>query len=91
MLGDPARLLQEPDGAAIAGILERLRTSGGEYRCRLGEIAARGDLARTPEEFHESIVHLHLNRLVGTDRAAEGRVMGLLWRVREGLHCSTGR
>ncbi len=91
LLDDPARLLQEPDGAAIAGILERLRASGAEYRCRLGDIAARGDLARAPGELHESIVHLHLNRLVDTDRAAEGRVMGLLWRVREGLHRSSGR
>jgi thiopeptide-type bacteriocin biosynthesis protein len=91
LLDDPARLLQEPEGAAIAGILERLRACGAEYRCRLGDIAARGDLARAPGELHESIVHLHLNRLVGTDRAAEDRVMGLLWRVREGLHHSTGR
>ena len=39
----------------------------------------------TPAEVAASLVHMHCNRLLGIDRAAERRVLGLLYRVRDSL------
>jgi hypothetical protein len=36
-------------------------------------------------DLHGSLVHLHLNRLLGADRATERRVYGLLERLQHGL------
>jgi thiopeptide-type bacteriocin biosynthesis protein len=88
LLGNAGGLLLEPRGRDIAGILGRLRQGGATLDAALHDIDARADLTRPPHELRDSIVHLHLNRLLGGERAAEARVLGLLWRVREGLQRS---
>ena len=71
---------------------------GGPAPERLAELLARRDAEAAaaadvlsavgwpaPAEVAASLVHMHCNRLLGTDRAAERRVLGLLYRVRDSL------
>ena len=48
-------------------------------------MAQRGELSQAPATLYRSYVHLHFNRLVGSDGTAEPRVLGLLLRTLEGL------
>lgn len=52
---------------------------------RLTILAQRGDLSRPITMLYASFVHMHCNRLLGTDRSAERKVLGMLLRTREGL------
>jgi thiopeptide-type bacteriocin biosynthesis protein len=91
LLADAERLPGEPGGRDIAEVLERLRECSAALVVKLFDIEARGNLTRPPQELYDSLVHLHLNRLLGGERSAEMRVLGLLWRVREGLERSGNR
>jgi thiopeptide-type bacteriocin biosynthesis protein len=74
LLADPRRLASVPGGPEVLGHL-------AERRAALDPIAERlADL-----DLVASFVHLHCNRLVGTDPITEGLVMGLLLRTRESL------
>lgn len=88
LLGDAERLREPPAGPDIAEIIGRLRNAGVAFKQGVFALASRAELTRAPSEILESVVHLHLNRLVGGDRSTETRVVGLLWRVREGLQRS---
>jgi len=52
---------------------------------RLAELAAEGRLLRPLPDIHRALVHMHCNRLLGVDRAAEGMALGLLLRTHESL------
>jgi lantibiotic biosynthesis protein len=81
-------LLGSRDGGAepLAPLLERfvaeLRTHGE----RLAALRAGGEIEwPTADDLHASFVHMHCNRLLGTDRGVERRVLGLLHRTIESL------
>jgi thiopeptide-type bacteriocin biosynthesis protein len=88
LLADADAVRCAPAGSEIAGILERLRSAAAALGKTLRDLESTSTLTRPASELYQSVIHLHLNRLLGGDSAAESRVIGLLWRVREGLHRS---
>ena len=66
-------------------LLARFRTAGARLHTATTGLHDKGCLSRTPADLHGSLVHLHLNRLLGADRATERRVYGLLERLQHGL------
>jgi thiopeptide-type bacteriocin biosynthesis protein len=85
LIGDPAGLPAQPGGAEVARILAARRRELAPAALRLAELGRRGELSQAPATLYRSYVHLHFNRLVGSDGTAESRVLGLLLRTREGL------
>lgn len=88
LLADSGFLPSMPSGQEVAAILTRLRGAGAAFGGTIRELEAASRLTRRGTELLQSVVHLHLNRFLGRDNAAESRVIALLWRVREGLHRS---
>lgn len=78
-----------PGGPALGDALASLRASAASLARTASELERRGVLRRPGDELAASVVHLHLNRLLGTDRSAEHRVLGLLWRLQHGIVRST--
>jgi thiopeptide-type bacteriocin biosynthesis protein len=66
-------------------LLDRFRTAGARLLTATTRLHGIGCLSRPPADLHSSLVHLHLNRLLGADRATERRVYGLLARLQHGL------
>jgi len=83
LLADPGRLASVPGGPEVLGRLAERRAALAPIAERLAALAA---LDGPPlRDLVASFVHLHCNRLLGTDPVAEGLVMGLLLRARESL------
>jgi thiopeptide-type bacteriocin biosynthesis protein len=91
LLGDPERLPAEPGGAVVASVLAARRAALAPVADRLRDLADRGELTQKPSALYSSYVHLHLNRLLGSDGGSEREVLGLLLRTREGLDRTSGR
>jgi hypothetical protein len=51
----------------------------------LDQLAAQGDLSQPLDDLLRSYVHMHCNRLLPRDRAAERQVLGLAARTRDSL------
>jgi class I lanthipeptide synthase len=86
LLADPERLRATPGGAGMLDRLAERRAALAPTAARLAGLADAGRLrGRTLEELATSFVHLHCNRLLGPDPAAERLVVGLALRTREGL------
>jgi thiopeptide-type bacteriocin biosynthesis protein len=86
MLADSDGVQSMPSGAEIAAILDRLRGAAAVFGRAMRQLQESSRLTVGKTEPYRRAVHLHLNRFRGRDRAAERRVIALLWRVREGLH-----
>ena len=56
---------------------------------RLLWLAEQGELNQTMDMLLNSYLHMHFNRLFGSDHSAERRALGLLLRTREGLERSS--
>jgi lantibiotic biosynthesis protein len=83
LLADPQRLAPVPGGREVLDHLAGRRTALTPVARRLADLtAADHPLLR---DLAASFVHLHCNRLLGTDPAAERLVLGLLLRARESL------
>jgi thiopeptide-type bacteriocin biosynthesis protein len=85
LLGTPDRLRLERGGSAVARNLDQLRTCVAEVTRQFIELETFGVLTRPLDDIVQGLIHLHLNRLLGADRLLERRILGLLWRLREGL------
>ena len=95
LLADPRQLASLPGGREILGLLAERRAALAPVTQRLADPAvvagrpagATGDRppGRALEDLAASFAHLHSNRLLGTDPAAERLVLGLLLRARESL------
>jgi lantibiotic biosynthesis protein len=85
LLGTPDRLRLERGGSAVARNLAQLRTCVAEVTRQFIELETCGVLSRPLDDIVQGLIHLHLNRLLGADRLLERRILGLLWRLREGL------
>jgi thiopeptide-type bacteriocin biosynthesis protein len=83
LLGKPAEAV---GGQPLARLLEAFVSDLAPHA---GELSARhssGEIAWPPEaEMMASFAHMHCNRLLGVDRGAEARTMGLLLRTLESL------
>ena len=75
--------------ADVVRILDRVRVAGNALRQELGVLESRGALTRPYAQLIASFVHLHVNRISGEGASEEERILGLLWRVREGLRKTT--
>jgi len=86
---DLRRILQPPSEASTptpAGlVLARRRRRLDPIARALASLERDGSVQKSMRELGPSFVHLHLNRLLGTNRAAENIVVELLRRTREGL------
>ena len=47
--------------------------------------SGHGELGKPRATILQSVVHMHCNRLAGSDRSVEERAVGLLLRTRESL------
>jgi thiopeptide-type bacteriocin biosynthesis protein len=81
-------LLQEPGGQLVAQAFAMQRTALAPLVERLLGLAERGELSQTMDTLLSSYIHMHFNRLFGSDHSAERRILGLLLRTREGLRAS---
>jgi thiopeptide-type bacteriocin biosynthesis protein len=72
-------------------VLDRFRTTAARLRNATSELDETGQLSRPPADLFSSLVHLHLNRLIGADRPTETRVYGLLQRLQHSLTMSNQR
>jgi thiopeptide-type bacteriocin biosynthesis protein len=91
LLGDPQRLMSEPGGVDVAMVFASRRAALAPLAVRLNKLAEAGELTQKPATLFSSYVHLHFNRLLGSDAASERNVLGLLLRTREGLERTPGR
>jgi lantibiotic biosynthesis protein len=82
LLADPRRLGSVPGGREVLRHLAERRAALAPIAERLGDQPI-GD--RPLRDLAASFVHLHCNRLLGPDPAAERLAMGLLLRTRESL------
>ena len=82
LLSDPHRLAPVQGGREVLDHLAERRAALGPVARRLAALA--GGAPALPE-LAASFAHLHCNRLLGTDPAAERLVLGLLLRTRESL------
>ena len=83
LLADPQRLAPVPGGREVLDHLAERRAALAPVARRLADLTAAGHpLLR---DLAASFVHLHCNRLLGTDPAPERLVLGLLLRARESL------
>jgi len=87
LLGQPEEFLSAiPEGLNIASVLaarrKTLQAVGRELRTMLEE----DRLSQPLDALLASYVHLHLNRLAGSEHASEARLLSLLLRTRESLH-----
>jgi thiopeptide-type bacteriocin biosynthesis protein len=84
LLSDPEEMRSQPGGDALARTLAARRHALEEAGRRLAEMEAAG-LRLPKSKLFGSYVHLHCNRLLGVDLAAEEQALGLLARTRNGL------
>jgi thiopeptide-type bacteriocin biosynthesis protein len=84
-------LVDETAPQPLDELLARFRTAGARLHTATTRLHDKGCLSRTPADLHNSLVHLHLNRLLGADRATERRVYGLLERLQHGLTLNSRR
>jgi lantibiotic biosynthesis protein len=73
------------DDAPLAAALAARRNALAGAAAELAALERGGLLQRPRTALCQSYVHMHLNRLLGTERAEERLVLQLLWRTREGL------
>jgi thiopeptide-type bacteriocin biosynthesis protein len=66
-------------------MLARFGATASRLRGALSDLDVAGQLSRPPADLYSSLVHLHLNRLIGADRSTERRVYGLLERLERSL------
>lgn len=70
-------LLEHPDGEWIMGTLLQRRDAVQAYAAEVRRCESLGEVCQPLESILASVVHLHLNRLLGTDRKREEQVMSL--------------
>jgi thiopeptide-type bacteriocin biosynthesis protein len=72
-----AALREHPDGSKIVLALNQRSEAVRQYAERVRRAEEMGSLANQFDDLVESVVHLHLNRLLGIDRERERKVMTL--------------
>jgi thiopeptide-type bacteriocin biosynthesis protein len=85
LLGNPQKVQTESGGEAIEQAFAARQAGLAPVARRLGELAERGELGQPRAMLYRSFVHMHCNRLLGSEQATEEQVLGLLLRTREGL------
>ncbi len=89
LLQDQSQLLNEPEGEAVTQAFTMQRAALAPVAERLRSLEEQGQLSQTTDVLLSSYIHMHFNRLFGSDHSAERKVLGLLLRTREGLERSS--
>ena len=85
MLGGPEGV-EALGGVRLAALLDRFVAELRPHGERLAALRESETLRwPSPDALHASLAHMHLNRLVGPDRSAERRTVGLLHRALDSL------
>jgi len=71
------------DGNYMIDVLNKRKQIVETYIDKLHDVYEKGELYNEVEDILGSILHLHLNRLIGIDRERENKIMTL---VRHTLH-----
>jgi thiopeptide-type bacteriocin biosynthesis protein len=85
LLGDPDHLQSQRGGDALARVLAARRDDLARVGHELSALASAGELSQSKSALLRSYAHLHCNRLLAGDRAAEEQILALLNRARYGL------
>ncbi|MGH4007327.1 MAG: lantibiotic dehydratase [Pseudonocardiaceae bacterium] len=85
LLGRPGVLTGSPTGQAFASILATRRSALAPAATLLNALERDGRLHHPCARLCRSYIHLHANRLLGSDPPLEGLALRLLRRTREGL------
>jgi thiopeptide-type bacteriocin biosynthesis protein len=85
LVANPQHVVSFPGGRAVLDHLAERRAALAPVARRLTRLAADEEHDPALHDLAASFVHLHCNRLLGTDPAAERLVLGLLLRTRESL------
>ncbi|OBF38921.1 hypothetical protein A5724_08975 [Mycobacterium sp. ACS1612] len=78
-------MLADETASPLGDVRDRLQRASAQLRYTTTELHDMGRMSCAPADLYGSLVHLHLNRLLGADRATERRVNGLLGRLQHGL------
>jgi thiopeptide-type bacteriocin biosynthesis protein len=84
-LGTDRYWFAQPGGGRLHEIFRERRSAVEPLGARLAELEKSRALSLPPSAIYRSLVHLHLNRLMGAEAASERRILGLLMRTRESL------
>ncbi len=85
LLGIPNALSTLADGNQLESIFAKRGLLLEQVTQQLSNLIAHNQLSQALPSLYGSFVHLHCNRLLGTDRTGEQTVLGLLLRTCEGL------
>jgi lantibiotic biosynthesis protein len=72
---DRPGLLAHPDGQHLAQVFAMRRPAVQQYAAAVRAAEAQGEAANRPDDILASVLHMHINRLLGIDRARERKVM----------------
>ncbi|MEJ8547465.1 thiopeptide-type bacteriocin biosynthesis protein [Brevibacillus borstelensis] len=87
-----AGLAEHPDGRMLLPLLQERKTALFPFAAKIRESYASGELSNTPDNILASVIHMNVNRLFGTDRESERKVMALARHTLYGLtHFRGGR
>ena len=81
--------MNEPAGESVAQAFTTQSVMLAPIAERLLGLAEQGQLSQTTDMLFSSYIHMHFNRLFGSEHSAERRALGLLLRTREGLERSS--
>jgi thiopeptide-type bacteriocin biosynthesis protein len=84
-LGKPDFLATEPGGADIARAFRDRQQALADVVDALRKLESAGELSQSFDSLCASFIHLHVNRMGGTDSLSEQWLLSLLHRTREGL------
>jgi len=85
LLGCPGAVAESPGGEVLAALLAARRAALASAAALLKSLEHDDLLHRPLAQLCRSYIHLHVNRLLGTNPADEQLVLQLLRRTREGL------
>ncbi|MGH8905648.1 MAG: lantibiotic dehydratase [Egibacteraceae bacterium] len=85
LLGRPETLAESPEGEALAGLLAARRVALASAAALLSALELKDRLHHPRAQLCHGYVHLHVNRLLGSDPPQERLALRLLRRTREGL------
>ena len=85
LLGSGDALHEEQAGPEVAAVFAQRRQSLQPVGRHLRLLAESGELTQPLGSLLSSYIHLHCNRLLGSEAGAETRLLGLLTRTWEGL------
>lgn len=86
LLGRPEALTESPEGQVLAALLTTRRAALAPTAALLSALERKGRLHRPRTHLARSYIHLHVNRLLGSDPSQERLALQLLRRTREALN-----